>query len=44
MENWARHPEVMKMFARHYQTDEIIPDELIEKITGRAFQPGICNC
>jgi peptidyl-dipeptidase Dcp len=32
MENWARHPEVMKMFARHYQTNEIIPDELIEKI------------
>ncbi len=33
MENWARHPEVMRMFARHYQTEEIIPQELIDKIT-----------
>ena len=33
MENWAGHPEVMKMFARHYQTGEVIPQELIEKIT-----------
>ncbi len=32
MENWARHPEVMRMFARHYQTGEIIPQELIDKI------------
>ncbi len=33
MENWARHPEVMKMLARHYETGEVIPDELIDKIT-----------
>ena len=33
MENWAGHPEVMKMFARHYQTGEVIPQELIDKIT-----------
>jgi peptidyl-dipeptidase Dcp len=32
MENWARHPEVMTMFARHYQTGEVIPQELIDKI------------
>ncbi len=32
MENWARHPEVLKSFARHYESGEIIPDELIEKI------------
>ncbi len=32
MENWARHPEVMTMFARHYQTGEVIPQELIGKI------------
>ncbi len=32
MENWASEPEVLKTFARHYQTGEIIPDELIEKI------------
>lgn len=32
MENWATEPEVMKSYARHYQTGEPIPDELIEKI------------
>lgn len=32
MEHWAFEPEVMKMYAKHYETGEIIPDELIEKI------------
>ncbi|MCK4579074.1 MAG: M3 family metallopeptidase [Candidatus Marinimicrobia bacterium] len=32
MENWAAEPEVMKSFARHYETGEPIPDELIAKI------------
>ncbi len=32
MENWAAEPEVMKMFAKHYKTGEVIPDALIEKI------------
>ncbi len=32
MENWCRHPQVMKLYARHYQTGEAIPDELIQKI------------
>ncbi len=32
MENWATHPEVMKSYAKHYQTGESIPDELIAKI------------
>jgi len=32
MENWASEPEVMKMYARHYQTGEVIPQELIDKI------------
>jgi peptidyl-dipeptidase Dcp len=32
MENWAMEPEVLKSFAKHYQTGEVIPDELIEKI------------
>jgi peptidyl-dipeptidase Dcp len=33
MENWARHPDVMTMFARHYRTGETIPRQLIDKIT-----------
>lgn len=31
-EHWATEPEVLKMYAKHYQTGEIIPDEMIEKI------------
>jgi peptidyl-dipeptidase Dcp len=31
-EHWATHPEVLKMYAKHYKTGEIIPDKLIEKI------------
>ncbi|MBU8891375.1 MAG: M3 family metallopeptidase [Bacteroidales bacterium] len=32
MENWAGEPEVLKAYAKHYETGESIPDELIEKI------------
>ena len=32
MENWCRHPQIMKMYAHHYQTGEPIPDALIAKI------------
>lgn len=41
MENWASHPEVLKMYAKHYKTGEPIPDSLIEKITNaRYFNKG----
>ena len=40
-EHWAFEPEVLKMYARHYQTGELIPDELIEKIENQAtFNQG----
>lgn len=32
MENWAAEPEVLKMYAKHYKTGEVIPDALIEKM------------
>jgi peptidyl-dipeptidase Dcp len=32
MENWANHPDVMKMYAKHYITGEIIPQKWIDKI------------
>jgi len=32
MENWMGEPEVLRMFAKHYQTGEVIPDELIKKM------------
>ena len=31
MENWAAEPEVLKMYAKHYKTGEVIPDAMIEK-------------
>lgn len=32
MENWALEPEVLKMYAKHYETGEVIPQELIDKL------------
>ena len=32
MENWAFQKEVLAEYARHYETGEIIPDELVAKI------------
>lgn len=31
-EHWATEPEVLKMYAKHYQTGEVIPDAIIAKI------------
>ena len=32
MENWAFQPEVLATYARHYETGEIIPAELVAKV------------
>jgi len=32
-EHWAFEPEVLKTYARHYKTGEVIPDAIIEKIS-----------
>src|SRR5574344_1137034 len=41
MENWSMNPEVLKMYAKHYQTGETIPDALIEKLAKSAtFNQG----
>src|SRR5690606_17144563 len=31
-ENWALYPDILKNYAKHYQTGETIPQELIGKI------------
>lgn len=41
MENWGAHPEVLKTYAKHYETGEAIPEELIEKISASSkFNQG----
>ena len=41
MENWAYEPEYLNTFAKHYQTGEPIPMELIDKIVAaKNFQAG----
>ncbi|MCL4484425.1 MAG: M3 family metallopeptidase [Bacteroidetes bacterium] len=32
MEHWAVQPEVLKMYAKHYKTGEVIPQALVDKI------------
>ncbi|RTZ11421.1 M3 family peptidase [Flavobacterium sp. GSP27] len=32
MENWAAEPEVLKMYAKHYKTGEVIPETLVNKL------------
>ncbi len=44
IENWATQPEVLKMYARHYQTGEVIPDELIAKMNNaKLFNQGFAT-
>ena len=41
MENWAFQPEVLATYARHYETGEVIPAELVAKIEAAAnFNQG----
>jgi peptidyl-dipeptidase Dcp len=41
MENWMGEPEVLRMYAKHYETGEVIPDELVEKLQESAtFNQG----
>ncbi len=35
-EHWAFEPEVLKSYARHYKTGEVIPDSLVQKLNESA--------
>ena len=44
LENWCYEKEALKLFAKHFETGEVIPDELIQKIKESAtFHEGMAT-
>ena len=44
LENWCYEPEALALFAHHYETGEMIPMDLVQKIKESAsFQEGIAT-
>ena len=44
LENWCYEPEALALFAHHYETGEMIPIDLVQKIKESAsFQEGIAT-
>ncbi|MGB8706083.1 MAG: M3 family metallopeptidase [Gillisia sp.] len=44
LENWCYEPEALQLFAKHYKTGEVIPQELVEKIKKAAnFMEGMAT-
>jgi len=42
MENWCYQPEALNLYARHYETGEVLPKKMVEKIKKAAnFQQGL---
>ena len=44
MENWCYEPEALALFAKHYETGEVIPQQYVQKIKESAsFQEGMAT-
>jgi peptidyl-dipeptidase Dcp len=44
MENWVMEPEVLKVYAKHWKTGEVIPAELVAKVEkARKFGQGFAS-
>ena len=44
LEHWASEPEILKSFATHYKTGEVMPDALIQKmLKASKFNQGFAN-
>jgi peptidyl-dipeptidase Dcp len=43
-EHWQEQPQVLRQFARHYQTDEPLPDDLLQRfLAARKFNQGFAT-
>jgi len=43
-EHWQERPEVLRKFARHYQTNELLPDDLLKRfLAARKFNQGFAT-
>ena len=43
-EHWQEQPQVLRRFARHYQSDEPLPDELLQRfLAARKFNQGFAT-
>jgi len=41
MEHWLEQPEVLKEYARHHETNEPVPDEMLAKLkAAKSFNQG----
>ena len=44
MEHWFEQPEVLKKYARHYESGDEVPDELLEKLkAAKSFNQGFAT-
>jgi peptidyl-dipeptidase Dcp len=44
MEHWLKEPEVLKQFAKHHETAEVVPDELLAKLKAASeFNQGFAT-
>jgi peptidyl-dipeptidase Dcp len=44
-ENWAMYPDVLKLYAHHYESGEVIPEAIIDKIDkSRKCNQGFATC
>jgi peptidyl-dipeptidase Dcp len=44
LENWATEPEVLKVYAHHWKTGEVIPDSLVTRLkNARKFNQGFAT-
>lgn len=44
MEHWLKQPEVLKEFAKHYESGEVVPDALLDKLkAAQSFNQGFAT-